>query len=72
MHRFLFPKLGVALLAVLALSACEIVDTGRSRIGGTNCGFSDAPPGTPEYRNCNQRNTGDPRQTTRTPGGSIF
>jgi hypothetical protein len=61
-----------AAAAGVLLAGCEIVDTGRDRIGGASCGFSDAPPGTPEYRACTTRNAGEPRTISRTPGGSVF
>jgi hypothetical protein len=54
-----------------ALSACEIVDTGGTRIGGNSCTANGATPGTPEYRDCRARNAGEPRTISRTPGGGI-
>jgi hypothetical protein len=66
----LFRILAVAGCAV-ALSACEIVDTGATRIGGNSCTANGATPGTPEYRDCRARNASEPRTNSRTPGGGI-
>lgn len=67
--RLLVPALLAA--AALVLGACEIVDTGSTRIGGVGCGWSDATPGTPEYHRCRSRNADEGVIAPRQPGGSV-
>jgi len=71
MYEFGFLRIGALAACLLAVAGCEIVDTGATRIGGNSCSVSGATPGTPEYRDCRSRNTGEPRTNSRTPGGGI-
>ncbi len=65
-------RIGFAALLGAGLAACEIVDTGAERIGGSKCDLSTTTPGTPEYERCRTPSAHDPRPPERTPGGGIF
>jgi len=71
MRRVGILRVWVFAAVCLALAGCEIVDTGATRIGGASCTASSSEAGTPEYRDCRSRNTGEPRSNSRTPGGGI-
>lgn len=64
-------RLPAVLACVGLLAACEIVDTGPTRIGGVSCGWSDAGPATPEYHRCRSRNADEGIRGDRRPGGGV-
>lgn len=72
MIRTAVIRIGFAAAAGLAVTACEIVDTGIQRIGGAKCDVSGATPGTPEYERCRNKTPHEPRAPERTPGGGIY